>query len=199
MNRFVLVASRRSKLLPRGGNVPMALANELAPKLANALRSARNCMTVDMSNEAWCLWDRCYKALVTRPPGLVGVLTARAAPMVRRFALVYALMDERPVVELEHLRAALEVWRYGERSARWVFGDRFGDRIADDCFALLLGAGDQGLTRTELREELGHHVSAARVTNALMLLRSAGVARLVRLKTGGRPTEQWYAISRNHR
>ena len=126
MNRFVIVAARRSKFLSRGGNVPSAVRAVLADKVRDALDQAKLLNEVDMTPEAWRLWDEKYELLVTRPRGLVGVLTARAAPMVRRFALLYALLDERSVVGVEHLEAALELWRYVEDSAGWVFGDRFG-------------------------------------------------------------------------
>jgi hypothetical protein len=117
--------------------------------------------------------------------------------MVRRFALIYALLDERLVVDVEHLRAALEMWRYVEESTVWVFGDRFGDWVTDDCWLHLREAGAQGITRTELRDELGHRVASARVTNALRLLGSMGLARMEKEATGGRPIERWFVIDNN--
>ena len=196
MNRFVIVAARRSKLLPRGGNVPPGVRTVLADQVRSALSHARNLNEVGMTLEAWQSWDPgIYGSLVVRPHGLVGVLTARAAPMVRRLALLYALLDERSVVDVEHLEAALELWRYVEDSARWVFGDRFGDRVVDDCLLHLTEAGKDGLTRNKLRELLGHRVAASRITNALNLLRSVGRARSVREQPAkGRPTERWFLI-----
>jgi len=192
-NRFVFVASKRSKLLPRGGSIPQAVIEEFAPRLAQALSLARVVTEVDMTTTAWQLWDERYESLTVRPPGLVGAVTGRAAPTVRRLAMAYALMDERPGVHLEHLQAALELWRYAEESVRWVFGDRLGDRIADHCLTLLREAADVGLTRSELRERLGHHVAAQRISDGLQSLRDAGLARCVKEGTGGRPTERWYA------
>lgn len=193
MNRFVIVAARRSKLLSRGGNVPPSVQARLSVPLREALARAQGVTEVEMSEEAWALWDEGYEPLIARPAGLVGVLTARAAPMVRRFALLYALLDSRTVVEVEHLKAALALWRYVEESTRWVFGDRFGDWVADDCLVYLREAGETGLTRNDLREQLGHNIGATRITNALRLLASAGLARSSRESTGGRPAERWFA------
>lgn len=197
MNRFVIIAAKRSKLLPRGGNVPPAMCASFGRSVADALTQARRLTEVDMTPEAWQLWEEKYESLVTRPRGLVGTLTARATPMVRRFALLYALMDERSNVHVQHLEAALELWRYVEESSRWVFGDRFGDWVADDCLLHLRDAGDTGLTRTELRDQLGHRVSSGRTQNALGLLASLGLARTVKEPTSGRSVERWFAITPN--
>lgn len=193
MNRFVIVASERSKFLPRGGNVPGAVQIELNDRLTVALAKARSHSEVGMSEAAWLKWDEVYEhKLAKRPPGLVGALTARAAPIVRRFALIYALLDGCAVVDIAHLEAALEMWRYAEGSARWVFGDRFGDWIVDDCWQHLREAGKDGLTRTELRDLLGHRIPSARITNALRLLASLDLAEMKKEPTDGRPIERWY-------
>ena len=191
-NRFVFVAAKRSKLLPRGGSIPAADIQRLGLKLRHALTQARAVTEMDMTEEAWAIWDNEYERLVTRPLGLVGAITGRAAPIVRRFALIYALMDERPIVEAEHLRASVEMWRYVEESARYVFGDRLGDHLADRCLTALRKAGAEGLTRTELREVLGNRVAAERIADALSLLGDAGIARCEHQPTPGRSAERWF-------
>ena len=135
--------------------------------------------------------------LTDRPAGLAGEVTGRAAPIVRRIALVYALLDERSAVHDEHLRAALEVWRYAEESVRWAFGDRLGDRLADRCLALLREAGSMGMTRTDLRQAVGHRMPAERIADALEMLQEAKLARYVMESTGGRSAERWFAVSQD--
>jgi hypothetical protein len=194
-NRFMFVASKRSRLLPRGGSIPAGVLDDFAALVTGALKQARMRLNeVGMTDQAWELWDERYESLTTRPPGLVGAVTGRAAPIVRRLALIYALMDERPAVHEEHLRAALELWRYVEQTVRWVFGDRLGERIADQCLALLREVGNNGMTRTELRGALGHRVAADRITDGLRHLEEAGLARHVDEPTGGRNRERWYSI-----
>ena len=196
-NRFLFIAAKRSKLLPRGGNIPDRTVTDLGRKLGEALSHARLLNEVGVSEEAWALWDREYERLTTRPPTLSGAVTGRAAPIVRRLAMVYALIDERSQVEAEHLRAAMEVWRYVEESAGYVFGDRLGDQLADRCLTLLQEAGPAGLSRSDLREELNHRVPAERITDALALLEAAGLARRNDVSTGGRSAEWWYAMASN--
>lgn len=191
-NRFMYIASRRSKLLPRGGSIPPEVVYELAPRLSEACEHARQVSETSMTEPAWALWDDRYESLTTAPIGLVGAVTGRAAPVVRRLALVYALMDQQSNVDEEHLRGAMEMWRYVDESAKWVFGDRLGEQRADRCLELLRDAG-QGMTRTDLREALGHRVVAEQITDALALLERAGLACRVVVPTGGRPADRWFA------
>ena len=196
-NRFLFIAARRSKLLPRGGSVPHDTICDLARHIEDALVQARLLDEMGMSEAAWTLWDGWYERLTTRPPTLLGAVTGRAAPIVRRLSLIYALMDERAQVEEGHLLAGLELWRYVEESATYIFGDRLGDQLADRCLTLLREAGADGLTRTDLREKLGHRTPAEQITDVLAFLEGASLARHVQEQTGGRSAERWYAVGRS--
>ena len=191
-NRFVFIVAKRSKLLPRGGSIPPKDVWKLAQCLEAALQHARRLTEIDMDDGAWELWDEHYEKLTRRPPGLAGALTGRAAPIVRRLALIYCLLDERDRVCQEHLRAALEVWRYAEDSIRCVFGNRIGEKFADTCLHLFREAGARGLTRNDLREALGHKVGAQKIADALDLLSKSGLAYSRREETAGRPAERWH-------
>jgi hypothetical protein len=191
-NRFLYFLVRRSKLLPRGGNVPRAEVAKLALLLGEAIAHARTLTEVGMADDALLVWDDHYESLVTQPPTLAGALTARAAPQVRRLALLYCLLDERDRIHGEHLRAALEVWRYCADSVRIIFGGQLGEEVADSCLCLLREAAEVGITRSELRDELGHRVSSAKTTAALRLLERLGLAWVAREPTGGRYRERWY-------
>ena len=73
-------------------------------------------------------------------------------------AMIYAALDgSTGDIRIEHLRAALAVWDYCERSARWVFGGRLGDPVAEDILEALFEAGDQGMTRSQIRDLFGRH------------------------------------------
>jgi predicted transcriptional regulator len=54
-------------------------------------------------------------------------------------------------------------------------------------------AGDEGLTRTDIRDLFGRNLSADRIGAALDLLRRKGRATCETVSTGGRPTEVWRA------
>jgi hypothetical protein len=92
-----------------------------------------------MSDEAKAEWVARYPSLAADHPGLFGAAIARAEMHVVRIAVAYALMGRSTQIELKHLDAALEVWRYSRDSARYIFGTLTGDRVADDILASLRG------------------------------------------------------------
>ena len=49
MNRFVIVAAKRSKFLPRGGNIPLDVRARAAGRVQDALDHARQLGEVDMT------------------------------------------------------------------------------------------------------------------------------------------------------
>ena len=69
------------------------------------------------------------------------------------------------------------MWRYADASARSIFGDKVGDRIADNILAALRRAGGAGMTRTQIRELLGNSIPASRIDAALAKLASQKLAR----------------------
>src|SRR5207237_1681938 len=86
------------------------------------------------------------------------------------------------------------LWRYCEDSARHVFGDMVGDPLADELRRMLRTAGQEGLTRTEINNALGHHVKSALIGQALARLQREGFARMATQHTSGRALETWYNV-----
>jgi hypothetical protein len=151
-----------------------------------------------MDDEAAGAWERVYAGLSEERDGLFGAVTARAEAHAVRLALLYALLDCSSEIRLQHLLAALAFWRYAEDSARYVFGDAIGDRIADELLDALRRYPD-GMTRTEIRDLFGRNESRARITEALTgLLRRRKVRRQADESDGrGRPVERWLAVEGN--
>jgi hypothetical protein len=50
---------------------------------------------------------------------MLGAVTARAEAQL---ALIYAVLDGAALIARPHLEAALEVWRYCDESAAYIFG-----------------------------------------------------------------------------
>ena len=112
-----------------------------------------------------------------------------------RLAVLYALLDLSAVIRLEHLRAALAMWKYCERSARYV-GSALGDPLADELLERLHSAGEDGLTRTQIRDALGRNRSGSRIDQALHELARHRLAHIEQESTDGRPgrpVERWRA------
>ncbi len=193
-NRFLWACVRRSKELPDGGSVDLT---PFAARLREALHFAQNCGEMRRDTEARARWHAVYSSLTEERPGLYGAMTARAAPMIVRLSMIYALLDCSDVIRREHLEAALAVWQYCDASVRYIFGEATGNGDADTILAALRGAAPNGLTRTEImRDVLSGHANANRINTALMLLAHANLAHCEQEGGGrgkGRPTETWYA------
>src|SRR4029077_12102986 len=106
-------------------------------------------------------------------------------------ALLYALLDRSRDVRLQHLQAALSLWDYCERSCRWVFGERTGDRDADEILEGLKEAGEKGLTQTEIAGLFGRNRRAGEIRKALDLLLEAGLVIPGQPAVVGRAAEPW--------
>lgn len=146
------------------------------------------------TDQARGLWAEVYPALSAGSPGLAGALTARAEAHVLRLSVIFALLDQKTAIETAHLTAALAVWACAEASVRHIFGDRLGDRVADQVLHAIRSV-PAGLSRTEIRDLFARHQSANQIEQALALL--AGLNQIERRseQTEGRPVERWGATS----
>jgi hypothetical protein len=190
-NRFLWVAARRMQYLPMGGR-PIDVES-FSKRLSWALlKGQQGNLSYRFDVEAEAEWCRIYKELSAGSPGLLGAVTGRAEAQVWRMAMLYAALDgSAGLMRMEHLKAALAVWDYCERSARWVFGGRLGDPVADDIIEALFIAGDRGLSRNEIRDLFGRHKSSAAIGRTLGNLLDRGVVRCSSEATAGRPREVW--------
>jgi hypothetical protein len=152
-----------------------------------------------MDAEAYDLWGRnhtpdrgMYWELSREKYGMWGKTTSRGHVQVLRLALIYALLDGAPEIRRQHLDAAFEVWRYCDESARYIFGDRLGNPIADTILDALKRT-PAGLTRREISGVLGHNKKSAEITTALELLQRGELARFQEEKTGGAKAERWFS------
>ena len=200
VNRFLWFCVKRDKFLPRGGRLSEKDFAPLKRRLRCALDFARETSEMTLNDEAWELWDEAYIRLETGRTGLLGKVTQRASPYVRRLACLYALLDCSAIVRLEHLQAALAFWQYAEDSARYIFGGRTGDRIADDVLRALREAGTDGLTQSAISDLFSRNRSKAAIDNALQLLLESGLARQSKDRTEGRgrPAVRWFAVFQSH-
>jgi hypothetical protein len=195
-NRFLLIAVKRSKLLPFGGALADQDLDHLRDTLAAALAHARTCDQLSFDPDARERYSEIYEQLSAPHPGMFGAATGRAEAHTIRLALIYALLDRSTTIGRPHLDAALTIWRYARDSTRWVFGDSLGDPTADDIWAL---AKDRrhGISRTEVRDLFSRNKKAREIDRALAALVDAGRLRRDRgHDTNGRPAEIWIPTPR---
>jgi hypothetical protein len=119
-NRFLWVFVERTRLLP-GGGAELDWTDEVA-ELKEAVAEARKRHRLFFDRNAREKWDPVYEKLSEGRPGTFGAATSRAEAQTIRLALNYALLDQSEHICVQHLDAALAVWRYCDESARLVFG-----------------------------------------------------------------------------
>ncbi len=191
-NRILWVLTRRSKMLPFGGSVSASDTKRIAKRIKSALRFAARAGDVGFSRKAAELWVQKYPELTADRDGLVGAATSRAEALTRRVATVYALMDESETVLVQHLRAALEVWRYCDESARLIFGRRQRTTLQNQIAKMIQRGNKKGVTRTEISAAFNRHRSSSEISDALERLKESGLIKPRKIKTDGRPTESWF-------
>jgi Protein of unknown function (DUF3987) len=197
INRMLLCCVKRARELPYGGFVDEAPLNSLADDVRHAVRVAATLKgRLEHSDDTKRLWKDRYHDLSAPRPGALGDVVARSEAQVLRLSSIYALLDETAVVGTSHLEAAFAVWRYCEDSARYLFGERTGDRLADK-FLAALRRRPGGLTRSELRDDIaGSDRPAERIEEALEVLELHELAHCTTEDdTGGRPAERWFATT----
>jgi hypothetical protein len=192
LNRFLMVACRRVRLLPDGGHPDPLAGTGLDRALAIALAAAPDAGQLHFTERARALWHHAYRRLARPQPGIAGQLGARAEAHTIRLALIYTLLDRATAIGPDHLHAALALQDYAARSAAWALEPDTGDPIAEHIHTALLQAPD-GLTRTQLRDLLNRNIPVRRVEQALANLAAAGKADHQRILTAGRPAELWTA------
>ncbi|MDQ2729307.1 MAG: YfjI family protein [Actinomycetota bacterium] len=194
LNRFLIIAVRRARLLPEGGHPDPLGRSRLPAALAANLDTARNVGRLRLSAPARRLWWDTYPTLSAAIPGPAGALTARAEAHTVRLALLYALTDGARSISAAHLRAGLALWDYAARSAAWAAGQANAGPLAERVADALIAAGPDGLTRTQIRDTLGRNASGANVDAALAALATHHRAQVrTNNATGGRPARTWTA------
>jgi hypothetical protein len=189
------VASRRTKLLPDGENIPREILDEYAPTLADHLDRCRQVERVERTDTADKLWHARYAKLrKARPDGPVAKILALSVPQVLRLALAYALADGCGVIDEQHLAAALALWSYVEATAEWMFGAEVDTGEVDELVAYI-ATGVSGRTRTEISvEHFNRNKKSSEIRIMLGQLMADGKVREETDKTSpGRPVTRYYA------
>jgi hypothetical protein len=190
-NRFLFGCVKRARLLPHGGDVDPR--EQLGRRTLDALTAARAKSQLKMSEAARERWSAEYPALTASGDRLLDHITARAEAQVIRLALLYALLGQAQKIGVEHLEPALAVWRFCQASARYIFGEMVGDTVADNILTNLRAAGAAGMSKTDLINQFGRHVTANKITIALLNLLAAGkVRRTIQPGPFGRAREMWF-------
>jgi len=183
-NRFLMLCTRRDKLLPRGGGVPNT--SDLVVAIHDAVEAAKGRGAIARSNEAEELWSQEYAKLTSGGDGLKDALCARAEAHVLRLSLLYALLDSSSEIRPEHLRAAIAFWDYCERSVGHIFGGTTGDADGDK---LLTALSNGPMTRSDITRLYGGHRTAEWLDAKLAHMVRTGRVQHTKLSKSGKEYE----------
>jgi hypothetical protein len=192
LNRILIIACRRQRLLPEGGHHDPLADTGLTGLLAATLKHAQTAGDVRLNPAARELWHDAYRQLARPVPGVLGQITARAEAHTIRLALLYTLADGQRHIGPQHLTAALALHDYAARSAAWALSGATGRPLAEQIHAALQ-AHPAGLTRSQISNTLKHNQPAGEIDHALHALQTAGRATVTQIATGGRPAQLWTA------
>lgn len=192
-NRFLWVCVRRNKLLPEGGNLDHDEFKFYAEYIKENIQKAKNIGELKRDERARELWISKYPKLSEGHLGLFGAVTGRAEAQVMRLASIYALVDGFTTISEEHLQAAIAIWEYCESSARYVFGESTGDKVADKILNEVKLSQD-GITRTNIRDLFNKNESKTNIENALELLKSHNLIAKTKEPSVGKPIERWHYL-----
>ncbi len=190
LNRILIIACRRQRLLPEGGAQNPLDGTDLTRQLTRALKHAHTAGDVRLRADTRELWHHAYRQLAQPLPGPVGQITARAEAHTIRLALIYALADGQTQISPAHLTAGLALWDYATHSAAWALAGATGQPIAEHIHTALQ-ASSAGLTRSQISDTLKHNQPAGEIDAALRALQAAGRATVTQIATGGRPAQRW--------
>jgi hypothetical protein len=190
LNRILIIACRRQRLLPEGGHHDPLDGTGLTRLLAATLKHAQTAGHVRLGADARERWHDAYRQLARPLPGVLGQITARAEAHTIRLALIYALADGQQHIGPQHLDAALALQDYAARSAGWALQGATGQPLAEHIHAALQ-ANPAGLTRSQISDTLKHNQPAGQIDDALHALHAAGRAAVTQIATGGRPAQLW--------
>jgi len=179
INRMLFIESRETKRMPRAIVPDWLKYPELIRNIKDAIEFAKDTNRMHWSNEAGTMWDSWY---MTRhiSGGSIGSVLARAVAHVLRLAMIYALLDCRIEVSTQHLKAAMAVWDYAAQSAKRIFGNTTGDKLADKIYEYTVRNGS--VSRTEIHDALNRNVSSADIEYSLFVLVGNGLVKIVNIR-----------------
>jgi len=205
-NRFLFILGYRQNRIPRPVQPPIEMMQSLARMTRAAIDAAHNLDRIEWSDEAGDVWDKEYVRLTADEDGPVGALTGRADTHPTRLAMMYALTDSSPVIQLEHLQAGLALWKYCDESIRYVWRRWGGNsalvkgaemalsREAETRAARILAAAPQPgdfLGRTEITQLFSRNIKAADIAAIMGELCRRGLFKQDEQGTEGRTALGW--------
>jgi hypothetical protein len=191
-NRIIWIATKRTKKIAIPEQVKWS--QDIVHSLQQNLEVFKAPKKIEFTDKAEKLWESWYDSL-SDGSGHIEDILARADVHTLRLSMIYAVLDGSVVIEDYHLKAAIAVWEYCEHSAKWVFGIKTGNSIADKIRAALEST-PKVMSKTHIANNVLRKNTPSHDLNvALNLLIDAGLILQTKHKTEGasKPTTLYYS------
>lgn len=194
-NRFIFMRALKDKVLPNPEPLNPTVKEQLQVKLRERIAFAKSkAYEISFTRDGHIYWEEFYRSLNDDDQTVVGVLTARHEPQVRRLAMIISLMNGFDQINQDSLRFAEKIYDYSIETLKEIYGFSFGDSFTDRIFELLKQSPD-GLSRTQIQDRLSRNYLKGSLDRSLNLLKSQGLVEITTMPTTGRPLEIWSCIS----
>jgi hypothetical protein len=186
-NRILWVCTRRQGSVAFPPRLSPESRSEIRTILEKALKLASRTSEIKLTPEAMAIFEKAYPILTQERPGLYGSATSRAEAQVLRIAMILCLLDDSSYIREEDMLRALDIWRYADESARFIFGAREPDQKANRILDYL-ESGEK--TSTEIANDL-FQKNATGISSVLEHLQAVGKIASRIERTGKKPITFW--------
>jgi len=197
INRMLISHSYSSRKLPRGGSEKAArqALDPLVKPIIDAIDFAQkwdDSVPYFRDPEAEAMWEPLYTGPLTSVrAGLYGAATVRRPVLIMRMAMIYAILDQEKYIGPAHLKAALAIWEYCDRTAAHIWGKPQTEGNLGKLLAFMETA-NVGLTRKEInRRAFGSHLPTPELERLLNQAQASGQLVYRLMKTKGRDRHEW--------
>ena len=197
-NRFLWFCVTRSKLLPKAPRIkyPDEMVKRLRQSLSKAL-SINEGQEFERDPAAQEYWENIYPTLSEGTDGIVGKLTDRNEGQAQRLAMIYAVHDQKDVIELPHLEAAIAVVDYCDASVTHIFGGKMNNQDAVKILTFLKANQADGLTRTDINDLFKGKKLKSEIEAALKIVEDRNLAYRKIENPGANETERWFGVTQS--
>jgi hypothetical protein len=147
--------------------------------------------------EAKNYWDQLYRRLnAQKRNSTIDDVLARDTAHILKLALIYAICDQVTDIRTQHIEAAVAVADFCQNSARWIFGQATGNKLANNILWELRRTPG-GLTRTDISSTVCYgNTPKTQLDRAFTDLIQNGLARMATEKAEkGQIIERWFALN----
>jgi hypothetical protein len=196
-NRILWIATYRREIIPEPRPINWKRDHQdIVNRLTTIIGTfgSREKTELQWSKDGSAAWARFYRSSKDSGTGILGSIMARSMAHVLRLTMIYTILDRSTLMERKHLDAAIAFWEYCVRSARWIFRENTGNKLADRIF-WKLRRRPAGLTREEIVTDVcSKNYSKTVIDQALSELATADLAFMVheRTETAKKPTQRWF-------